>query len=255
MEFQIIKILFLSTFAFVFTVLWTPILTNFLYKYKLGKKIRNSGNTPIFSQLHAHKEGTPTMGGILIWGTLFIFILIFYYLSLIFPNSILAHLNFLSQKETLLPLGALIAAALIGLLDDWLDVSGKGVFGGGGLRMKHRLLIYALIALIGALWFYLKLDWTLIHVPFIGYLQIGWWYIPVFIFIIVATSFSVNETDGLDGLAGGTLLVSYASYGVISFVMGRYDLATFCAVIVGALLAFLWFNIPPARFYMGILAL
>jgi len=251
MEFQIIKILFLSTFAFVFTVLWTPILTNFLYKYKLGKKIRNSGNTPIFSQLHAHKEGTPTMGGILIWGTLFIFILIFYYLSLIFPNSILAHLNFLSQKETLLPLGALIAAALIGLLDDWLDVSGKGVFGGGGLRMKHRLLIYALIALIGALWFYLKLDWTLIHVPFIGYLQIGWWYIPVFIFIIVATSFSVNETDGLDGLAGGTLLVSYASYGVISFVMGRYDLATFCAVIVGALLAFLWFNIPPARFYMG----
>jgi len=251
MEFQIIKILFLSTFAFVFTVLWTPILTNFLYKYKLGKKIRNSGNTPIFSQLHAHKEGTPTMGGILIWGTLFIFILIFYYLRLIFPNSILAHLNFLSQKETLLPLGALIAAALIGLLDDWLDVSGKGVFGGGGLRMKHRLLIYALIALIGALWFYLKLDWTLIHVPFIGYLQIGWWYIPVFIFIIVATSFSVNETDGLDGLAGGTLLVSYASYGVISFVMGRYDLATFCAVIVGALLAFLWFNIPPARFYMG----
>lgn len=251
MEFQIIKILFLSTFAFVFTVLWTPILTNFLYKYKLGKKIRNSGNTPIFSQLHAHKEGTPTMGGILIWGTLFIFILVFYYLSLIFPNSILAHLNFLSQKETLLPLGALIAAALIGLLDDWLDVSGKGVFGGGGLRMKHRLLIYALIALIGALWFYLKLDWTLIHVPFIGYLQIGWWYIPVFIFIIVATSFSVNETDGLDGLAGGTLLVSYASYGVISFVMGRYDLATFCAVIVGALLAFLWFNIPPARFYMG----
>lgn len=251
MEFQIIKILFLSTFAFVFTVLWTPILTNFLYKYKLGKKIRNSGNTPIFSQLHAHKEGTPTMSGILIWGTLFIFILVFYYLSLIFPNSILAHLNFLSQKETLLPLGALIAAALIGLLDDWLDVSGKGVFGGGGLRMKHRLLIYALIALIGALWFYLKLDWTLIHVPFIGYLQIGWWYIPVFIFIIVATSFSVNETDGLDGLAGGTLLVSYASYGVISFVMGRYDLATFCAVIVGALLAFLWFNIPPARFYMG----
>lgn len=251
MEFQIIKILFLSTFAFVFTVLWTPILTNFLYKYKLGKKIRNSGNTPIFSQLHAHKEGTPTMGGILIWGTLFIFILVFYYLSLIFPNGILAHLNFLSQKETLLPLGALIAAALIGLLDDWLDVSGKGVFGGGGLRMKHRLLIYALIALIGALWFYLKLDWTLIHVPFIGYLQIGWWNIPVFIFIIVATSFSVNETDGLDGLAGGTLLVSYASYGVISFVMGRYDLATFCAVIVGALLAFLWFNIPPARFYMG----
>jgi phospho-N-acetylmuramoyl-pentapeptide-transferase len=251
MEFQVIKILFLATFAFIFTVLWTPILTNFLYKYKLGKKIRNSGSTPIFSELHAHKSGTPTMGGILIWGTLFFLILVFYYLSLIFPNSIIAHLNFLSQKETLLPLGALIASALIGLLDDWLDVSGKGVFGGGGLRMKHRLLIYTLIAIFGALWFYFKLDWTLIHVPFLGYFQIAWWYVPVFIFIIVATSFSVNETDGLDGLAGGTLLISYASYGIISFVMGRYDLATFCAVIVGALLAFLWFNIPPARFYMG----
>lgn len=251
MEFQIIKILFLATFAFIFTVLWTPILTNFLYKYKLGKKIRNSGETPIFTKLHAHKEGTPTMGGILIWGTLFVLILFFYYLSLIFPNSPIASLNFLSQKETLLPLGALMVSALIGLLDDWLDVSGRGMFGGGGLRMKHRLLIYALIAIFGALWFYFKLDWTSIHVPFLGYFQIGWWYIPVFIFIIVATSFSVNETDGLDGLAGGTLLVSFVSYGIISFVMGRYDLATFCAVIVGALLAFLWFNIPPARFYMG----
>ncbi|PKM91459.1 phospho-N-acetylmuramoyl-pentapeptide-transferase [Candidatus Falkowbacteria bacterium HGW-Falkowbacteria-1] len=251
MEFQVIKILFLSTFAFVFTVLWTPILSNFLYKYKLGKKIRNSGDTPIFSKLHAHKAGTPTMGGILIWGTLFVFILVFYYLSLIFPDSLIANLNFLSQKETLLPLGALMAAALIGLLDDWLDVSGRGALGGGGLKMRHRLLIYTIIAAVGALWFYFKLDWTLIHIPFLGFFQISWWYIPVFIFIIVATSFSVNETDGLDGLAGGPLLFAFASYGIISFVMERYDLAVFCGVIAGALLAFLWFNIPPARFYMG----
>jgi phospho-N-acetylmuramoyl-pentapeptide-transferase len=251
MEFQVIKILFLATFAFVFTVLWTPILTNFLYKNKLGKRIRNSGKTPVFSKLHAHKSGTPTMGGILIWGTLFIFIMVFYYLSLIFPDSNIAYLNFLSQKETLLPLGALMASALIGLLDDWLDVTGKGSSGGGGLKMGQRLLVYTLIAVIGALWFYFKLDWTSIHIPFLGFFEIGWWYIPVFIFIIVATSFSVNETDGLDGLAGGPLLFSFASYGVISFAMGRYDLATFCAVIAGALLAFLWFNIPPARFYMG----
>ncbi len=117
--------------------------------------------------------------------------------------------------------------------------------------MRHRLLIYTLIAISGALWFYFKLDWTVLHIPFLGYVQISWWYIPVFIFVIVATSFSVNETDGLDGLAGGTLLVAFASYGIISFVMERYDLATFCGVILGALLAFLWFNIPPARFYMG----
>lgn len=251
MEIQIIKVLFLFILAFIFTVSWTPILTNFLYKHKLGKQIRNSGDTPIFSKLHAHKAGTPTMGGVLIWGTVLFLIVVFYYLSLLFPDKLISAFNFLTQKETLLPLGALVASALIGLVDDWLDIRKKGVFGGGGLKMRHRLLIYTLIAIIGALWFYFKLDWTTIHVPFLGYFEIGWWYIPVFIFVIVATSFSVNETDGLDGLAGGTLLVAFVSYGVISFVMGRYDLAAFCAVIIGALLAFLWFNIPPARFYMG----
>lgn len=251
MEFQIIRILFFSALSFIFAILSAPLLTHFLYKYKLGKKIRNSGTTPIFSKLHAHKAGTPTMGGVLIWGTVLILILFFYFLMQLFPGDVFYYFNFLSRAETLLPLGALIATAIIGLFDDWLDVTGRGMFGGGGLKLRHRLLIYTLIAIFGALWFYFKLDWSIIHVPFLGNFEIGAWYIPIFIFIIVATSFSVNETDGLDGLAGGTLLIAFAAYGVISFVMGRYDLAAFCAVIIGALLAFLWFNIPPARFYMG----
>lgn len=252
LEFYIIKILFFSTLAFIFGIFITPSLTHFLYKYKLGKKIRNGGATPIFSELHAHKEGTPTMGGVLIWGTVLIFILLFSALAKFFPSSgILVHLNFLSRSETLLPLGALIASALIGLFDDWLDVKGLGSKGGGGLKVRHRLLIYTLIAIFGALWFYFKLNWTVFHVPFLGNFEIGPWYIPIFIFMIVATSFSVNETDGLDGLAGGTLLISFAAYGIIAFSLGHYELATFCGVIIGALLAFLWFNIPPARFYMG----
>jgi len=251
MELQIIRVLFFSVLAFVVAILSAPLLTHFLYKYKLGKKIRNNGETPIFSQLHAHKAGTPTMGGILIWGTVLILIFAFYFLSQLFPGDITQFFNFLSRSETFLPLGALIATALIGLFDDWLDVTGKGVFGGGGLKLRHRLLIYTLIAIFGALWFYFKLDWTVIHLPFLGNFEIGAWYIPIFIFIIVATAFSVNESDGLDGLAGGTLLISFAAYGVIAFVMGRYDLAAFCAAIIGALLAFIWFNIPPARFYMG----
>lgn len=251
MEFQIARILFFATLSFIFAILSAPLLTHFLYKYKLGKKIRNSGNTPIFSALHAHKAGTPTMGGVLIWGTVLILILFFYFLHRIFPVDIFAQFNFLSRAETLLPLGALAASALIGLFDDWLDVREKGVFGGGGLKLRHRLLVFLAIATIGALWFYFKLDWTVLHIPFLGNFEIGFWYVPIFIFIIVATAFSVNETDGLDGLAGGTLLISFAAYGVIAFAMGRYDLATFCAVIIGALLAFLWFNIPPARFYMG----
>ncbi|MCX6798265.1 MAG: phospho-N-acetylmuramoyl-pentapeptide-transferase [Candidatus Falkowbacteria bacterium] len=251
MEFYLIKILLLSTLAFVFAMFITPALSHFLYKYKLGKKIRNNGLTPIFSKLHAHKTGTPTMGGILIWGTVLVLSLIFSLLPKIWPLEIFKELNFLSRAETLLPLGALVISALIGLFDDWLDVREKGVLGGGGLKLRHRLIIYTLIAIAGALWFYFKLDWTVFHVPFLGNFEIGAWYIPIFIFIIVATSFSVNETDGLDGLAGGTLLLSFAAYAVIAFSLGRYDLATFCGVIMGALLAFLWFNIPPARFYMG----
>jgi len=250
-EFYIVKILFLSALAFIAAVSVAPLLTHFLYKYKLGKKIRNNGATPIFTELHAHKAGTPTMGGVLIWGTVLIFILIFSLLENFFPENIVSHLNFLSRSETLLPLGALVISALIGLFDDWLDVRGKGALGGGGLKLYHRLAIYTLIAIVGALWFYFKLDWTVFHVPFLGNYEIGAWYIPVFIFIIVATAFSVNESDGLDGLAGGTLLFAFSAYGVIAFALGRYELATFCGVIIGALLAFLWFNIPPARFYMG----
>ncbi|MDD2257780.1 phospho-N-acetylmuramoyl-pentapeptide-transferase [Candidatus Falkowbacteria bacterium] len=249
--FYIIKILLLAMSSFLFAGFMTPLLTNFLYKHKLGKKIRNSGETPIFSKLHAAKEGTPTMGGVLIWGTVLVFILGLYVAAQIFDYEIIRNLNFLTRSETLLPLGALVASALIGLVDDWLDVRGKGVLGGGGLKMRHRLLIYTAIALIGALWFYFKLDWTVFHIPFVGNLEISWWYIPAFVLIVVATAFSVNETDGLDGLAGGTLLVAFAAYAAIAFLLGRYELATFCAVIIGALMAFLWYNIPPARFYMG----
>jgi phospho-N-acetylmuramoyl-pentapeptide-transferase len=250
-DFYIIKILFFTTLSFVFALLSTPLLTNFLYKYKMGKQIRNGGDTPVFSQMHAHKVGTPVMGGILIWATVLILISIFYYLPKILPFTILEGLNFFSRKETLLPLGVLLATAFVGLIDDWLDVKKKGVLGGGGLKIRHRIIIYTLIAVVGAWWFYFKLERDMFHIPFIGGIQVGWWYILIFIFVIVATAFSVNETDGLDGLAGGVLLFCFASYAVICFAQGRYDLATFCGAIVGALLAFLWFNINPARFFMG----
>lgn len=188
------------------------------------------------------------MGGIIIWLTVLIVALIFFYLHYFFPQSYLASLNFLSREETFLPLGALIATALVGFIDDLIDIKSKGR---GGIRLWHRLLIYTAIAAVGALWFYFKLDWDAFHIPFVANFAIGWWYIPVFIFIIVATAFSVNEIDGLDGLAGGTLLAAFAAYGTISFIQGHIQLAAFCAVIIGALLAFLWFNITPARFYMG----
>lgn len=250
-DFYIIRIFVLTALAFIFAIAWTPILTHILYKYKFGKQIRSNGTTPLYSKMHAHKSGTPTMGGVLIWITVLIFSLLFYYLAKFLPWDIFKNLNFLSRSQTLLPLGVLVATAIVGLFDDWLDIRRKGVLRGGGFTVKHRLVVYTAIAIIGALWFYFKLDWDVFHVPFIGNFQLGWSYILIFIFVIVATAFSVNETDGLDGLAGGVLLTSFAAYGVISFILERYDLATFCGVIVGALLAFLWFNITPARFIMG----
>ena len=250
-DFYIVKILLLSASAFIFAVLWTPLLTHYLYKYKMGKQIRSNGSTPVYTKLHSHKSGTPTMGGILIWLTVLIFSIVFYYLGKFLPWDIFKQLNFLSRSQTLLPLGALVATALIGLFDDWLDVRGKGILGGGGLRMKHRLIIYTIIAVIGAWWFYFKLGWDVFHVPFVGDYQMGWPYILIFILVLVATAFSVNETDGLDGLAGGSLLFCFAAFGVIAFSTGKYDLASFCGVIAGALLAFLWFNITPARCFMG----
>ena len=248
--FNITKIFILSVFSFATTVAWTPLLTHLLYKYKLGKTIRSEKTAPIFYKFHKQKSGTPTMAGLLVWLTVAVLALIIFYLAKFTNLDIFKSLNFLSRKETFLPLGALVASGIIGAIDDFLNVKKIGP-NGGGLKMGHKLLIYTFIAMVGAWWFYSKLSWDIIHIPFFGNYHIGLWYIVCFIIVLVSTSFSVNETDGLDGLAGGILLTSFLAYGVIAFIQGRFDLAAFCGVISGALVAFLWFNIHPARFFMG----
>ncbi|MDO8599349.1 MAG: phospho-N-acetylmuramoyl-pentapeptide-transferase [bacterium] len=246
----IVTILLLAALAFVVTIAWTPLLTRVLYKYRLGKNLRLASDAPVYAALHAHKAGTPTMGGLLVWVTVFAFAVLFSVADA-FGIPGLKDLDFLSRHETLLPLGALVAAALVGLGDDLLNVFRIGA-SGGGLRMRHRLLLYAVIAAVGAWWFVVKLEWTTLHVPFVGPADLGALGFGLFAFaFLIAVAFSVNETDGLDGLAGGTLLTSFAAYGTIAFMSERYDLAAFVAVIMGSLLAFLWFNIPPARFFMG----
>ncbi|MDD4606855.1 MAG: phospho-N-acetylmuramoyl-pentapeptide-transferase [Patescibacteria group bacterium] len=247
---EILRIFILTVSATIIGVIWAPLLTNFLYKNRLGKKIRQSKDSPIYSQMHAVKAGTPTMGGILIWGTTAGLALILWLLSKFTHWQIFDQLNFINRSETWLPLAGLIFAAIIGLVDDLLNIRGQGA-NGGGLRMRYKWILYGLIGLVGALWFYFKLDWSIVHVPLIGNFEIGWWFIPFFMLVVAATSHSVNLTDGLDGLAGGILLTSFGAYGVISFMQGRFDLAVLCGIIIGALLAFLWFNIYPARFFMG----
>lgn len=246
---DVAKVLILCAIAFICAFTLTPILTHFLYKYKLGKSIRSRG-APIYTSLHKIKEGTPTMGGILIWTSTLILAFVFLALSKWTNIWLFDHLNFLTRSETWLPLAALIATAIVGLIDDSMNVFKIGPRG-GGLRMKYKLIIYGLIALFGGLWFYYKLGWDVIHIPAIGDFSLGPWYILVFILVIVSCAFSTNEADGLDGLAGGILLACFGAYAVIAFVQGKIELASFCGVIGGALLAFLWFNIYPARFFMG----
>ncbi len=228
----------------------TPALTNFLYRHRLGKQIRDARETPIYSALHAKKSGTPTMGGIIIWGTTLAITVGAWVLAEIVPTGFWHQINFWSRAETYLPIAALLGAAVIGLVDDFYNVRQRGAHG-GGLRARHRLLLYTIIAVIGAWWFTLKLDWTTLHVPFVGSFDIGFWYFPIFILVIVATSFSLNNADGLDGLSGGFTLAALAAYMAIAFSQGKVELASLIAVLIGSLITFLWFNIPPARFFMG----
>ncbi|MEK7615789.1 MAG: phospho-N-acetylmuramoyl-pentapeptide-transferase [Patescibacteria group bacterium] len=237
---NVVRIFVVVTVSFFATLLLTPLWTRFLYRYKIGKQLRGPDEAPVFHGLHQHKEGTPTMGGVLLWGTVTLITLIFWFTKY----------NFLSRSQTWLPLGVLIFAGLLGAIDDVYGVFRKGP-NGGGLQMKLRVLLYLIIATVGAWWFYSKLEFNSINVPFLGDVVVHGWYLLIFIFIIFATAFSANETDGLDGLAGGIFLSMFAAYGVIAFDQGRMDLVAFIGAIIGALIAFLWYNIFPARFFMG----
>lgn len=246
---QAIRVIGLSLLGFVVALLVTPIVVRFMERFHLEKRIRTGAEVPVFSELHAKKAGTPTMGGIIVWSTVLGLALIFALLARFF-DGFWSYLDFVDRAQTYLPIAAMAIAAALGLIDDILGVFRVGPRG-GGLGLSQRLVAYFFLALIGALWFYYRLGWDILRVPFHENIVIGWWYIPLFIFIIVASAFSANETDGLDGLLGGAMLFSFLALTAVAFTIGRYDLATFSAVVVGALLAFLWFNIYPAKFFMG----
>lgn len=247
---SLIKIFSLTMVSFLFAIAITPLVTKYLYKYRLGKQIRNDGTTPVYSNMHNAKAGTPTMGGIIVWGTTTILAVAFWSLDRVFGLEQFHIFNYLTRKETLLPLGALVGAATVGLMDDYLDIRRLG-HKGRGFRFRFKVLLYTAVALIGAWWFYVKLGFDFVHIPFYGDVTLSIWFIPFFLLVTVGTSFAVNQTDGLDGLAGGVLLVAFICYAVISFMQGREDLAVMLGVVSGALLAFLWFNVYPARFFMG----
>lgn len=253
---DVIKIFTLGAISFIVAFLLTPFLTHFLYKYKLWRKeVRqkavDGGGVAIFQKFHKDKEtNVPRMGGILIWATVLIIISFFWLLSKITDIWWLNKLNFLSRDQTWLPLFALLAASFLGLIDDIMQTLKKGKYIAGGLKLSQRIFLVGLIGLLGGWWFFYKLGWSSLHVPGIGSFEIGIWYIPIFIVVMLAT-YSGGVIDGLDGLAGGTFASIFAAFAGIALFLDQINIAAFCTVILGALLAFLWFNIPPARFYMG----
>ncbi len=242
--------LVLMATTFIISVLTMPALIRLLRRSKMGKTIRDASSAPVMAALHQSKSGTPTMGGVVVWGSVLLLAIALAAGCAWIPSSAACALSFLSRRQTWLPLALMVGAAIIGLVDDYFNIKRVGPHG-GGLTMMHRLLSYALIAIIGAWWFTTKLGWDQLHVPFVGTYNIGWWYPFFFILTIVASSHSVNVTDGLDGLAGGCLLSAFGAYAAIAWSQGRTDLATLCAVIVGGLIGFLWFNINPADVFMG----
>jgi len=260
---DVVKVLAPSALAFFIGIAITPVLTHYLYKHRMWKKkARNEalggGSTPIFNKLHKEKEvGTPRMGGVVVWGSVLLTILVIWIVSLAFPGEVTEKLNFLSRNQTWLPLFTLVVASLIGLIDDLLVISGKGGYVAGGIPLKTRIGTVLLIGLLGGWWFFFKLGVSSIAVPFIGELALGIFFIPFFMLVMLAL-FSGGVIDGIDGLSGGVFASIFSAYGLIAFFQNQIDLAALSFAIVGGLLAFLWFNIPPARFYMtetGILGL
>lgn len=230
----------LSVMAFLLAMFLTPFYTFLAYRYRFWKKQRVDSTTgeklTVFTKLHADKfkRKIPTMAGIV--GVISIIVVTFVF-------------N-LDRSQTWLPLAALVGGGAVGLLDDIINIKGQGR-GVAGLRSSLKFVMITGLAATLGWFFYFKLGYDGVHVPFFGGLALGWLIIPLFTLAIVSTSNAVNISDGLDGLAGGLLMSSYSAFGIIALLQGQVLLAGFCFTVVGVLLSYLWFNIYPARFFMG----
>ena len=252
---EILKIFVPTLLAFFVGIIITPFISHYLYKWQLWKKTSVTKTTDgrdatMTNKLHNDEvRKTPRMGGIIVWGSVLLTTYILYIFSVMWPYNFGAF-SFLSRKETWLPLFTLISASLVGLIDDFFVTRDRGTFIGGGLSLSKRLAVVFCIALIGGFWFYYKLGMTSIHIPFGQALNLGWFFIPFFILTMLAM-YSGGIIDGVDGLAGGVFAIIFFAFSIIAYAHGEVDLSAFSLVITGGLLVFLWFNVPPARFFLS----
>lgn len=238
---EVIRVLGYGGFGFLTAMILTPIYTYFAYKYKWWKKPRMTSTTgeksSVFTKLHAekHKRNIPTMAGLVM---------------LVAIAAVTIAIGNLSREQTYLPLAAMLGAGAIGLLDDIINLRGLGT-GVAGLSTHMKFILIFTVAAIGAWFMHFKLGYDAFNLTFVGDIGIGWLMVPLFILVVVATANAVNITDGLDGLAGGLLVSAYSAFGFIAFMQNNLGIAAFCMTVVGALISYVWFNIFPARFFMG----
>lgn len=237
-----------SAFTFLLVLLATSPFTKLLKKFQFGQQIREEAmdgkDAKLFKELHKHKKNTPTMGGVLIWGS----ILVLSILTFALQELEIIQYGLINRKETYLPLFTLFSFGILGLVDDVFNVKKIGKI--KGIRSLPKLSWMLLLSGIGAWWFFSKLGISSINA--LGQnIELGIFYIPLFIFFVTGFANAVNITDGLDGLAGGLSIMSFTSLGIIAFLNGQWILTTLCASIAGAIAGFLWNNIPPAKFFMG----
>lgn len=251
METGIIKILIPAALAFIIGICITPLITHYLYAYKVwkktgGKQTMHGTEATEFNRLKADGETkTPRMGGIVIWGSVLLTVGLLAILGTVLPNSIFADLDFFSREQTWIPLSVLILGAGFGFLNDYYDVTHRRE----GVRLRTRVVLISLVSGIIGWWFYSRLGVDSIGIPFDGSFFVGWFIIPIFISLTVAL-YASGVIDGIDGLSGGVFASVFISYAGVAIIQSQYDIAALCATIAGAILAFLWFNIPPARFWM-----
>ena len=214
--------------AFIGMVLLGPIYISLLQRLAFGKQIRSDGPTA-----HFRKAGTPTMGGMLV-----VAVVLFLAMALRIEDS-----------ATLTPMLALMGVGILGAIDDYVNVR-TGI----GMRGRWKLVWQTIVAFLAAFYIQRHFDITALNIPFVDEpIVIGAGAIIVFVaFVIVGTSNAVNLTDGLDGLAGGVLIFSFVAYLLVALVaLPSPNLAIFCALVIGALMGFLWFNVHPAQIFMG----
>lgn len=262
------KVLLPAVLSFIIGVIVAPAIGRFLVRHKLWKK-KNVSKTidgkdaTITASLHNdEKSPVPRLGGVVVWGSVFATALLLWSISKVYPTVFTEKLDFISRNQTWLPLFAMLVGALVGGLDDLLVVEAFGSklnsYIGGGLSFPIRLLAVSSLGLFAGWWFYFKLGVDSVHIPFYGDFQMGGLLFILFFIIVTLATFSTGVIDGVDGLSGGVMSAVFTAYGMIAYLHGQVDIATLCFVIVGGIMAFLWFNIPPAMFYLtetGMLAL